>query len=92
MAMRGAEVEGRRKLAEEINGLMITSNTSVQDFVAMDDQIRTSMLTFQQGVRRVPDSERVLPDGTVEVTVEVELAPLWNMVLYYQDKLHLTIK
>jgi hypothetical protein len=92
MAMRGAELDGRRKLAEKLNGLMITSNTSVKDFVAMDDQIRTSMLTFQQGVRRVTDSERILPDGTVEVIVEAELAPLWNMVLYYQEQLHLTIK
>lgn len=92
MAMRGAEIDGRRRLAEELDGLMITSNTSVRDFVAMNDQIRTSMLTFQQGVRRVPDSERVLPDGTVEVTVETDLAPLWNMVLYYQQQMNLTIR
>ncbi len=57
MAYRAAELDARRKLAEELDGLMITSSTSVKDFVAMDDQIRTSMLTFQQGGRRVPGTE-----------------------------------
>lgn len=92
MAMRGAELDARRKLAEELNGLMITSGTSVKDFVAMDDTIQTSMLTFQQGARRVPGSERELGDGTVELTVEIDLQPLMNMVLYYQEKMSLTLR
>jgi hypothetical protein len=92
MAMRGAELDARRKLAEKLDGLMISSNTSVKDFVALNDVIQTSMLTFQQGARRVNGSEKVLGDGTVEVTVEIELEPLTNMVLYYQKKLSLTIK
>jgi hypothetical protein len=92
MAMRGAELDARRKLGEKLDGLMISSNTSVKDFVAMNDVIQTSMLTFQQGARRINGSEKVLGDGTVEVTVEIELEPLTNMVLYYQKKLSLTIK
>jgi hypothetical protein len=71
---------------------MISSNTSVKDFVALNDVIQTSMLTFQQSAHRVNGSEKVLGDGTVEVTVEIELEPLTNMVLYYQKKLSLTIK
>jgi hypothetical protein len=50
------------------------------------------MLTFQQGAHRINGSEKVAADGTVEVTVEIELEPLTNMVLYYQKKLSLTIK
>jgi len=92
MAMRGAELDARRKLAEKLDGLMISSNTSVKDFVALNDVIQTSMLTFQQGTHRVNGSEKIAPDGTVEVTVEIELEPLTNMVLYYQKKLSLTIK
>jgi len=92
MAMRGAELDARRKLAEKLDGLMISSNTSVKDFVALNDVIQTSMLTFQQSAHRVNGSEKVLGDGTVEVTVEIELDPLTNMVLYYQKKLSLTIK
>jgi len=92
MALRGAELDARRKLAEKLDGLMITSNTSVKDFVAMNDDIETSMLTFQQGARRVNGSERVLDDGTVEVTVEVDLGALTNMVLYYEKKLSLRVR
>ena len=92
MALRGAELDARRKLAEEIDGLMISSRTSVKDFVALNDEIRTSMLTFQQGAHRVEGSERIMEDGTVEVTVEIDLTPLTNMVFYYQKKLSLTIR
>ena len=92
MAMRGAELDARRKLAEKLDGLMISSNTTVKDFVALNDVIQTSMLTFQQGAHRVNGSEKIAADGTVEVTVEVDLQPLVNMVLYYEKKLSLTIK
>jgi hypothetical protein len=92
MAERAAELDARRKLAEQIDGLMITSSTSVKDFVAMNDSIRTSMLTFQQGGHRVPGSEVIKPDGTAEVVVEIQLQPLWNMILYYEEKYSLQIK
>jgi hypothetical protein len=87
MAFRGAELDARRKLAEQVNGLVIASETSVADFVAMDDQIKTAVMTYQQGVRRVPGSERLLEDGTAEVLIEIETAPLWNIVLYHQETL-----
>lgn len=92
MALRGAELDARRKLAEKLDGLMVTSSTSVKDFVAMDDQIKTSMLTFQQGGHRVAGSQRILPDGTAEVTVEIDLGPLTNMILYYEQTLSLRVK
>lgn len=92
MALRAAELDARRRLAEEMDGLMITSSTSVRDFVAMNDQIRTSMLTFQQGARVVPGTDLLKPDGTAEVVVEIELRPLWNMVLFYQEKLAIQVR
>ena len=92
MALRGAELDGRRKLAEKINGLTITSNTSVRDFVAANDQIDSGMLAFQQGAYVVEKSQKVLEDGTAQVTVEIDLKPLWNMVLYYQRNLSITIR
>ena len=92
MAYRAAELDARRKLAERLNGLMITSSTSVADFVAMNDEIQTSMLTFQQGGRVVPNSQKLLPDGTAQAVVEIELEPLWRTVIYWQRKLNLTIR
>ena len=92
MAFRAAELDARRKLAEQIDGLMITSRTSVRDFVAENDEIRTAMLTFQQGGSVVKDSQKLQADGTAEATVEIDLKPLWNMILYYQRKLSITIR
>ena len=92
MAFRAAELDARRKLAEQIDGLMITSRTSVRNFVTENDEIRTAMLTFQQGGHVVKGSQKLLEDGTAEATVEIDLKPLWNMVLYYQKKLSIRIR
>jgi len=92
MAYRAAELDARRKLAEQINGLMITSSTSVQDFVAQNDQIDTSMLAFQQGAKVLDKTKKFNKDGTAEVTVEIELRPLWNMIIHYTRKLSITVK
>jgi len=89
MAQRAAELDARRKLAERINGLAITSNTRVKDFVAESDEINTAMMTFQAGAYVVDGSAKV-EDGIVSVTVEIEMKPLWNSVLFYKKKLGLT--
>lgn len=92
MAFRAAEIDARRKLGEQIEGLQITSSTTVRDFVGTNDEIRTSMLTFQQGARVLDDTRKVNPDGTVDVGVEIDLKPLWNSILFYQRKLSIKIR
>lgn len=89
MAIRAAELDARRKLAEQVNGLMITSSTSVQDFVAEYDDIRTDMQTYQQGVRII--SSQVNDDGTAEVTVELPTDRLWTIVDYWQRERNIRI-
>ncbi|MFW6066096.1 MAG: hypothetical protein ACOC9S_04685 [Planctomycetota bacterium] len=83
MAYRAAELDARRKLGEEISGLRISSDTTVQDFVATSDRIRSDMLAFQQGVHVVDGSQRISDEGMAETVVELELRPLWDMVIYY---------
>jgi len=92
MAYRGAELDARRKLAEEINGLIIGSSTSVQDFVAQNDEIQTDMMAFQAGAHVVDGSQKLMEDGTAQVTVELDLRPLWDQIIVYQKKFNLTIK
>ena len=82
MAFRAAEMDARRKLAEQIQGLMISSETSVKDFVADDDTIRSEMLAFQQGAHVLEGTKRVNPDKTVQVDVEIELTPLWRRIVH----------
>ncbi|RKY27124.1 MAG: hypothetical protein DRP83_02945 [Planctomycetota bacterium] len=81
MAKRAAELDARRKLAEQIDGLLIDSDTSVRDFVAQSDEINTRMQTYQLGAHVVKGSEKFYPDGTAEVTVEIPLKPIWNLYL-----------
>jgi len=85
MAMRGAELDARRKLAERIDGLEVRSKTTVKDFVAQKDEIRTALMTFQQGAYVVESSKKVNKDGTVEVTVEIDPEPLWDIVMHYSS-------
>ncbi len=91
MAKRGAELDARRKLAEQLDGLMITSATSVKDFITQSDDIRTSMLTFQQGATVVEGSQKIA-DGIATVTVEINPQPLMDMILYWQKTKSITVK
>jgi len=81
MAYRAAELDARRKLAEELGGLLIESDTTVQDFVTQNDTIRTRMLAFMQGAHVLDASKKVLSDGSVEITVEIDLYPLWRLIV-----------
>ncbi len=92
MAYRAAELDARRKLAEQLDGLMITSSTTVRDFITENDEIETSMLAFQQGAHELEKFRKVMEDGTVQTTVEINLRPLWNMIIFYQKKLQITIQ
>ena len=53
LAYRAARVDAIRKLAERIRGLHITSQTTVNDFVATSDTIQTAMRAYLNGMREV---------------------------------------
>jgi hypothetical protein len=91
MAYRGAELDARRKISEELQGLAITSETSVKNFMTKHDSIRTAMIDYQIGAKVVEDSQKV-SGGKAQVTVEIPLRPLWNMILFYQKKLSIKIR
>ncbi len=78
MAERAAEVDARRNLAEQVYGVQIDSTTTVEDFVVQNDEVKTKVKTFLRGARKV--DTRFLPDGSVEVDVEIPLKGLWGMV------------
>jgi hypothetical protein len=81
LAARAAELDAKRKLAEELNGFLISSDTSVKDFVVQHDQIRTDLDTFVQGASIV--STDYDEEGTATVTVEVPLERLWQIISIY---------
>lgn len=76
MAKRAAEMDARRKLAEQIQGLMLTSDTSVKNFMAQDDKVRSRMEAYQLGAKLV-DAE--VKNGKAVAEVELDLKPIWQM-------------
>jgi len=71
MAKRAAKADALRNLGEMVYGVQINSKTKVKDFITESDTIRARLATVIQGAREVDYVEK--PDGTAEVTVEVTL-------------------
>ena len=71
-AERAALTDARRNLAETIEGLQISGNTYVRDFVTESDEIRTALHAFIKGVKQI-SPYRYYEDGIVEVDVQVTI-------------------
>ncbi|MCL4476331.1 MAG: LPP20 family lipoprotein [Nitrospirae bacterium] len=78
MAKRAAKVDALRNLAEIVYGVRINSSTTVRDFVTQSDVIRARLDSVIQGAREVDYVER--PDGTAEVTVEITLGQVEDIL------------
>ncbi len=76
-ARRAAELDAMRKLAEQIHGLQISSNTTVQDFVTQHDEIRSQVQAVIAGAV-IGDPEFV--DGVARVTVSIGGAEVWQVI------------
>ena len=72
MAARAAKGVAMRNLVEQIYAVQITSQTTIKDMVAQDDSIRLRLNATLQGARVI--DQRQLPDGSIEVEMEVELS------------------
>lgn len=90
MARRGAIVSAYRNLAEMIQGVRIDSKTVVKDFVTESDQITAAFNGYIRGAQIVGDP-RYLPDGTVEVTAQVNLNETINTLQDMSRQYHASI-
>lgn len=78
LAERAAELDAKRKLSEQVLGVRITGETTVKDFVAESDEIKTDVQGFLAGCRVV--ESKTLEDGiTVQVVVELDLGGLYEI-------------
>ncbi|GAB1392464.1 hypothetical protein MASR1M60_06270 [Rhodocyclaceae bacterium] len=73
MAIRAAQIDAYRNLAERVYGFRITGATSVSAFATQSDKIRSHVDAFIRGAHVV--NTTVIADGNVEVTVELDLTP-----------------
>jgi hypothetical protein len=81
MAARAAELDAKRRLAEQIMGFQIDSDTTVRDFVTEQDEINTRLNTYIQGA--YVKSTRYDSDGTATVVVEMPAMQVWEVVHTY---------
>lgn len=78
LARRAAKVDALRNLLEVIYGLQIDARTKVRDFATESDVIRARLSATVQGAREI--DYKVQPDGTAEVTVEVTLGAVQDIL------------
>jgi len=78
MAERAAKLDAYRLLTEQIMGLSLDAKTTVKDFVTEKDEIFTKTRGMIQGAQ--VKNVRYLPDGTVEVDMELFLGNMWQLI------------
>lgn len=78
LAQRAALMDAYRKLSEQIYGLKIKGETTVRDFVTENDVVESETAGFIRGAKEVDRKEN--PDGTWEVTVEVNTLDLYRII------------
>jgi hypothetical protein len=78
-AERAAEADARRNLVEKVYGVQIDALTTVRDYVTVNDEVKAEVSQYLGGAR-VLGEPRTMPDGTVELTMELPLHGLWEIV------------
>jgi hypothetical protein len=74
LAERAAKLDAYRNLLEQIKGVQLDSQTTVQDLITEDDTILTNIEAFIRGARIV--GSKLLPNKAHEVIVEISLDSL----------------
>lgn len=72
MAIRAAKVDAFRQLLEVINGVHVSSETVVKDFVTESDEIKTKVEGLVKGAELVGEP-KYMSDGSVEVEMQIKL-------------------
>ncbi len=76
-AARAAELDAKRKLAEQVYGMQINSQTLVRDFVTESDEIQAQMNTVLMGAQ-IEHTD--FGNETARVTVSIPGADVWSIV------------
>ncbi len=77
LGFRAAKNDAMRNLAEKINRIQVTSESTVRDFSVQNDDVRTRLRSVLNGARVV--SEKKLADSRYEVVLQTNITPLLNL-------------
>ena len=71
MARRAAIVDAQRNLAEQVNGVQVDAETTVENFVINSDIVKTKVSALIKGA--VVVEEHAMPDGSYRVVMSMPL-------------------
>ena len=71
MARRAAIVDAQRNLAEQINGVQVDAETTVENFVISSDLVKTKVSALIKGAMVV--EEQMMPDGAYRVVMSMPM-------------------
>lgn len=71
MARRAAIVDAQRNLAEQINGVQVDAETTVENFVTTSDVVKTKVSALVKGAMVV--EEQLMPDGSYHVVMSMPM-------------------
>ncbi len=74
LGFRAARNDALRNLAEKIDRIQVTAESTVRDFSVQHDDVRTKVNSILNGARIV--SEKKLADSRYQVEIEADTAPL----------------
>ena len=78
IAERTAWIVAMRNLGEQIKGVRIDAKTTVQDYIARNDRVRSAINALVQKAHIV--ETKYLKDGTVEVVLETDCNNILEMI------------
>lgn len=83
-AKRAAELDAYRKLAERIMGVQVYSGTKVKDLMLKSDTIQARVAQVVKGAK--PVAIKHLNDGSCEVSMQLKIADIFEIIKKYEGK------
>lgn len=77
LARRAGEADGYRKLAEQVDGLTIISETTARDFVTEREEIASQVQSIIAGAVA---AEATFADDVASVTVSIPASDIWTVI------------
>ena len=78
--IRAAKADALRQIIETVEGMILTSETTVENFMLSNDRITTEIRGVCRNFREVGEPV-YMSDGSIELNVEMVLGPQFNDVL-----------
>ncbi|MCE5279796.1 MAG: hypothetical protein ABFD92_20605 [Planctomycetaceae bacterium] len=91
-AIQSAARDAGRALVVKVLDLPVGEQTTMRELMGASEPIRAWVAAYPLDARVVEGSQKIGDDGRITLTIEVELGPMWEGLLRYQDTCTIMIK